>query len=231
MKEIFDIKKIMIASMGSGSGKTIFTCGLVRTLKKQGMRVHPFKSGPDYIDPMYLSRAAGEPCRNLDIFLQGEDGVRRTFLRGCATDSDEDIAVIEAAMGYYDGVAGTDEASAYSIAKLFDVPVILLIKPSGSSMSLAAQIKGMMDFRPDSNISGIVMTDCSKKYYEHLKPLIESECGLTVFGFLPHVKEAEFSSRHLGLYMAGEYEDIDDRFLAISDEILENVDVQGICCL
>ena len=225
------MKKIMIAAMGSGSGKTIFTCGLIVALKKQGLKVHPFKTGPDYIDPMYLSRAAGEPCRNLDIFLQGEDGVRRTFSRGCAFDDDKDIAVIEAAMGYYDGVAGTDEASAYNVARLLSASVILAVNPAGSSMTLAAQIRGMMDFRTDSHISGIVMTDCSKKYYEHLKPLIESECGLTVFGFLPHVREAEFSSRHLGLYMAGEYEDIDDRFLAISDEILENVDVQGICCL
>ena len=221
---------IMIAAMESGAGKTIFTCGLIRVLSDYGYAVFPYKTGPDYIDPMYLSRAAGTPCRNLDIFLQGEDGVRRSYIKPAAGESGN-YAVIESAMGYYDGVGGTDEASAYGVAGLLEVPVVLLVRPAKNSVTLAAQIKGILDFRKDSRIRCVVLTHCSAKRYETLKPLIERECGIRVAGFMPPMDEAKISSRHLGLVTADETDDLEHRFDAIKKAMEENVDVHYICSL
>ena len=239
---------IMIAAMESGIGKTLFTCGLIRVLSAYGYAVFPYKTGPDYIDPMYLSRAAGTPCRNLDIFLQGEDGVCRSYMKAFATDAAskaggsngtkgsaageaENYAVIESAMGYYDGAGGTDEASAYGVAGLLEVPVVLLARPGKNSVTLAAQIKGILDFRKDSRIRCVVLTHCSAKRYENLKHVIERECGIRVAGFMPPMDEAKISSRHLGLVTADETDDLEHRFDAIKKAVEENVDVHYICSL
>ena len=101
------MRRLMLAAMGSGSGKTVVTCALLAALKAQGISVQSFKCGPDYIDPMFHSRVLSVPSRNLDLFLQGEAGVRRTLGRQSA-----ELALIEGAMGFYDGVKGTDRASA-----------------------------------------------------------------------------------------------------------------------
>ena len=94
------MKRIMLSAMHSGAGKTVAVCALLSALKRRGMDVRAYKCGPDYIDPMFHARVLGVPSRNLDLFLQGEDGVRRS-LKQCSGD----IAVLEGAMGYYDGVA------------------------------------------------------------------------------------------------------------------------------
>ncbi len=221
------MKKVMIAAMESGSGKTVFTCGLIRALSKRGYEVSAFKCGPDYIDPMYLKAASGNPCRNLDIFLQGQEGVRKTFGK-CPEDG---FAVIEAAMGYYDGLNNTDESSAYNVAHLLDVPVILLVRPGKNSLTLAAEINGLLGFRQPSKIVGVVLVGCSKKRFGDLKTVIEHECGIDVFGFMPHIPEAEFSSRHLGLFTADEMSDLSERIEVISKALEKNVDVHHICSL
>ncbi len=216
----------MIAAMGSGSGKTIFTCGLIRVLSTRGIDAVPFKCGPDYIDPMYLRAAAKSPCRNLDVFLQTENGVRATFKK-----AGDGFAVIEAAMGYYDGLNGTDESSAYHVARLLDVPVILLVRPAKNSLTLAAEISGIINFRKDSHIVAAVFTDCTKKRYESLKSVIEGECDIPVLGYLPHIREASLPSRHLGLFTAAETDDLDQRFEIIKKAMEEKVDVHYICSL
>ena len=220
------MKGVMIAAMGSGSGKTIFTCGLIRAMSDRGIQVIPFKCGPDYIDPMYLKAAAKSPCRNLDVFLQTESGVRDTI-----KNAGDGFAVIEAAMGYYDGLNGTDESSAYHVARLLDVPVILLVKPGKNSLTLAAEISGIINFRPDSHIVAVVFTDCSEKRYESLKSVIERECSIPVLGFLPHIREASLPSRHLGLFTAAETDDLEHRFEIIKKAMEEKVDVHYICSL
>ena len=134
--------RILISAMGSGSGKTVVTCGLLTALKTRGVGCEAMKCGPDYIDPMFHAKVLGVPGRNLDLFLQGHDGVRRTL-----ESRRESISVIEGAMGLFDGVGGTIEASAWEIAASCGIPVILAVKPGGSSATLAAQIRGLMTFR------------------------------------------------------------------------------------
>lgn len=220
------MKRIMISAMQSGGGKTTLTCALLALLKKRGTAAEAFKCGPDYIDPMFHSRVLGVPSRNLDLFLQGETGVLKTLggARG-------EIAVIEGAMGLYDGIGGADTASAYALAALTKTPVILAVMPRGSSLTLAAQIKGVSQFRRDSHVSGIVLTNCRTMLYEHLKPIIENETGLKVFGCLPPMPELEIPSRHLGLLTAGEIENLTARFDAATEALSRFVDVEALLAL
>lgn len=118
----------MLAALHSGAGKTVVTCALLTVLRRRGMQVRAFKCGPDYIDPMFHSRVLGVPSRNIDLFLQGKAGVRAAFKA-----ADGDIAIVEGAMGFYDGVAGTEIASAWAVAEAADIPVVLVLRPAGRS--------------------------------------------------------------------------------------------------
>ena len=216
----------MLAAMNSGSGKTVVTCALLAALKAQGISVQSFKCGPDYIDPMFHSRVLSVPSRNLDLFLQGEAGVRRTLGRQSA-----ELALIEGAMGFYDGVKGTDRASAWDIARTADVPVVLILRPKGASLTLAAQIRGLQSFRTPSHIAGLLLNDCKPSLYAYLKPILERETGLPVVGFLPPMEEAVLESRHLGLLTAGEIENLTARFEAITRQMEQTVDIDALLAL
>jgi cobyrinic acid a,c-diamide synthase len=218
--------RILISAMGSGSGKTVVTCGLLTALKTRGVGCEAMKCGPDYIDPMFHAKVLGVPSRNLDLFLQGHDGVRRTL-----ESRRESISVIEGAMGLFDGVGGTIEASAWEIAASCGIPVILAVKPGGSSATLAAQIRGLMTFREPNQIAGVILTACRESLYERLKPVIERETGLSVLGYLPPMKEAEIQSRHLGLMTADEVADLRERFLAVAAQMEKTVNIDGILAL
>ena len=179
------MKAFLISAMQSSAGKTVMSCALMAALKRRGLRVEAFKSGPDYIDPMFHSGVLGVPSRNLDLFLQGEQGVRESFAAGNA-----DIAVLEGAMGYYDGLGGTEQCSAWDLANRLELPAFLVLRPKGAGLSLAAQVQGFLRFRESSRISGLLLTDCSQYLAEMLCPLLERECGIPVLGFLPPMEEA-----------------------------------------
>lgn len=217
----------MISAMNSGSGKTVLTCGLLAAWKAWGLSLQAFKCGPDYIDPMFHSRVLTTPSRNLDLFLQGEAGVRRTFARAFGAD----LALVEGAMGFYDGVKGTDRASAWAVADAADIPVILAIRPQGSSLTLAAQIRGLTDFRSPSHIAGLLLNDCKPSLYAHLAPILERVTGLTVLGYLPPMEEAVLDSRHLGLLTAGEVADLSARFGAVGAQLEKTVDIDTLLSL
>ena len=120
------MRQLMLAALHSGAGKTVVTCALLTVLRRRGMQVRAFKCGPDYIDPMFHSRVLGVPSRNIDLFLQGKAGVRAAFKA-----ADGDIAIVEGAMGFYDGVAGTEIASAWAVAEAADIPVVLVLRQIG----------------------------------------------------------------------------------------------------
>ena len=206
--------EVMIAAPASGSGKTSVTCGLLQALKDRGLAPAAFKCGPDYIDPMFHRSVLQVPSRNLDVFLAGEERVRGLYRRhtaGC------DAAVCEGVMGFYDGMTfGGDKASAWDVACLLELPVLLVLHPYGSSLTLAAQVKGMLSFRKDSRIKGLFLNRCSAGLYAALKPMLEEETGVPVLGYLPELEQASLSSRHLGLVTAGEVEDLAQRVRAIA---------------
>ena len=220
------MKALMIGAMQSGAGKTVMSCALMAALKRRGLRVLAFKSGPDYIDPMFHSRVLGVESRNLDLFLQGEAGVRRSF-----ASCQGDVALAEGAMGYYDGLNGGTEASAWELAGILDLPTVLVLRPKGSGITLAAQVCGMRTFRPESRIAGLLLCDCSGRRAESLKMILERECGLPVLGYLPPMEEARLESRHLGLLTADEIEDFQTRFDRIAEQTENSVDLDRLLAL
>ena len=220
------MKRILIAAMGSSSGKTVLTCALLRALQRRGIGAESFKCGPDYIDPMFHRRVLGIPGHNLDRFLMGAEGVHRVLNRQQA-----EVAVVEGAMGYYDGVNGTTEASAWELAAEEDIPVLLAVRPGGSSVTLAAQLRGMLDFRMPSRIVGLFLSACRPSLFERLRPVLERETGLPALGYLPPMEEAGLESRHLGLVTADEVKDLSRRFDAIAETLEKTADIDRLLSL
>ena len=196
----------MIAAAGSGSGKTTVTCGLLQILKNRGIRVQAFKCGPDYIDPLFHTRVIGVPSRNLDLFLSPEDTVRYLLT---ADAEQTDLAVIEGVMGFYDGLGGIrTSAGSYDLAKCTGTPVILILDCKGMSLSAAAMVKGFAEFRSDSHIEGVILNRMSPGLYPALKEEIEKETGIPVVGYVPKLTDCLIESRHLGLVLPCEIEDL-----------------------
>ena len=220
------MKTLMIAAMASGAGKTVTSCAVLSALKKRGVILQAFKCGPDYIDPMFHERVLGIPSRSLDLFLQGEEGVRRTLAR-----ADAELALIEGAMGYYDGVNNTDTASAYALARLTGSPVVLVVPPKGSSLTLAAQLRGILTFRAESAIAALILSNCPESRAATLSPVLERETGLPVLGFLPPMAEARFESRHLGLLTAQEIGDLEARLDALGEAAERYIDLDRLMSL
>ena len=220
------MNKILITAMASGSGKTAVTCALLAALKKRGKTVCAFKCGPDYIDPMFHRAVLGVESHNLDLFLAQEGIVRNLFQKHSAG---YDVAVCEGVMGYYDGLGGvTADASAWHVADTLDLPVLLVVRPKGSSLTLAAQIRGLLSFREYHHIRGILLNECAPMLYQSLAPMLEKETGLPVIGYLPSMKEAAFESRHLGLYTAAEIYDLEKRIDILAEQFEKSVDVERL---
>lgn len=220
-----NLPQIMVAAPASGSGKTAAACALLAALRRRGLAPCAFKCGPDYIDPMFHRAALGVDSCNLDLFLTRPGRLRQLYAQRLAGHG---AAVTEAAMGYYDGAALTDEASAWQVADTLGLPVLLVVRPGGASLTLAAQIRGLTAFRPDSHLAAILLNDCSAGYAARLAPLLERETGLPVIGCLPRLEAARLPSRHLGLYTAGEIADLTPRLEALADALEANADVDRL---
>lgn len=215
-------KRILIAGSGSGCGKTTAVCGLLYGLRKRGLRVGAWKCGPDFIDPMFYRRILGTeaPVGNLDLFFSGEAGVRHLLEEGCMG---LDIAVVEGAMGYYDGIGMTEEAGCYALARAASLPVILVIDPAGMGNSVGALLQGFLGYRRPSGICGALFNRVSRKRYEKLKPLAE-QMGIRTVGFLPPQDAFVLESRHLGLVTAQEIADFDEKLERFYARIADTVD-------
>ena len=209
--------QFLIAAPSSGSGKTTVACAVLAALKKRGADPCAFKSGPDYIDPMFHRSALQVDSHNLDLFLSNREMVRAIFARYAAGHG---AAVCEGAMGFYDGQGLTTRASAWELADTLGLPVLLVVQPGGASVTLAAQIQGLMNFRKNSHVSGILLNSCSEKLYKMLKDLLERETGLPVLGYLPNLPQAAVESRHLGLKTAGEITDIQEKIALLADRLV-----------
>lgn len=217
------LNRIMIAAPGSGSGKTILTCALLKALKNRGEQVVSYKCGPDYIDPMFHEKAIGISSKNLDTFFTGEDVTRKLFLKN---RSEKNFAVIEGAMGLYDGLGGTrEEGSSYHLAKVTETPIVLVIDAKGMGRSVIPVITGFLAYDKEHLIQGVILNKMSKSYYEMIKPLIENELGIRALGYFPDQKDIRIESRHLGLVMPDELADIQKQLQTLSEELERTVDV------
>ena len=220
------IPRILLAAGASGSGKTLITCGLLQALVNRGLKVASFKCGPDYIDPMFHSRVIGTRSRNLDTFFTDGDRTRYLLAKNA---SDCEIAVMEGVMGYYDGVGGiTSRASAYDLASTTDTPVILIVNSRGMSVSLAAYVKGFLEYKKDSHICGVIFNQMSPMLYPRMKKLLEEELSVKVLGYVPKVEDCVIESRHLGLVLPEEIPELKSRLQKLSEVLEKTLDIDGI---
>lgn len=220
----FNIPRIMITAPNSSSGKTTAVCGILKALINKELKVVSCKCGPDYIDPMFHEKVLNTPSKNLDTYFTNYNITKQLFFD---LAKGKDIAVIEGVMGYYDGLAGSSiKASSYDLAKCLKLPVILVINAKGMSLTLAAIIKGIMEYKSDSNIKGVILNQASPMLLKMLKPVIEKECNIKVLGCIPYIKDISIDSRHLGLVKPDEIDDIKEKIKIIADAIEENVDLK-----
>ena len=220
--------RLLLCAPASGGGKTTVTCALLQALVNRGLEPVAFKSGPDYIDPMFHSEVIGAKSRNLDLFLMGEEGVRRSLWENTREGA---LAVIEGAMGYYDGIAMTSRASAWELARVTHTPAVLVMDGRGAARSLAAVVKGLCTLEGDSGIRGVILNRISPMLYPRLKGCIEEETGLRVFGFLPQRPDCSLESRHLGLVTAAEVAHLREKLSALALQAEQTLDLDGLLAL
>lgn len=221
------MNRFVLASTGSGVGKTTFTIGIMRSLMKRGLIVQGFKCGPDYIDPTYHTAVTKRPSRNIDSFMMSHDTVRAIVARA---SQDADAAIIEGVMGFYDGKSPlSNEGSAAHISEITKSPVILIVNAASMARSAAAIVKGFQMLDESSNIVGIIANQLgSKSHFEMVKTAIEQECGIPVIGYLQKGAVPMMPSRHLGLVPAIERGDLDSYFDSLSEAIEETVDIEQL---
>jgi cobyrinic acid a,c-diamide synthase len=187
--------RLLISSPQGRSGKTIVTVGLCDVLKRRGLSIQPFKKGPDYIDPSWLTVAAGRSCRNLDLFLIPEDRLSLSFRLCC---EGVNVALVEGAMGLYDGV--DSRGTTAEIARLLNIPVLLVVNTTRMTGSIAAMVMGYQHFQRDVPIAGVILNYVSGARHESkLRNAVEQYCGIPVVGSIPRDQDLRIMERHLGL--------------------------------
>jgi cobyrinic acid a,c-diamide synthase len=219
--------RIVVAGTHSGVGKTTVASGLMAALARKGLRVAPFKVGPDFIDPSYHALAAGRPGRNLDAFLSGPDLIAPLFAHG---SKGADVAIIEGVMGLFDGKSGGGEyASTAHVAKLLRAPVLLVIDASAMARSAAAIVHGYATFDSGLNLAGVILNRVGSPTHEKMLREAIAPLGVPVLGVLRRDARAGTPDRHLGLVPVAERrEEARTALDATADMIARSCDLGAI---
>jgi len=217
---------LIISALRGGSGKTIFSVGIIAALVQSGKTIAPFKKGPDYIDAGWLALAAGQPCYNLDTFLIQEETIRKSF--SCYTQA-SDLAVIEGNRGLYDSIDREGNTSTAELAKRLDLPVILCIDGTKTTRTMAAVVLGCQQFDPGVRIKGVILNRVAGKRHENnLRTCIEHYCQIPVLGAVPKLKQQVFPERHMGLVPTPEHTWAKTAVSEIAEIISKYLDLDGI---
>ena len=224
---VYQKPRLVIAALRGGAGKTLISLGLLAAWRDyHGLRVVPFKKGPDYIDSGWLAMAAQQPCYNLDPFLMTAEEMLRSFVQRSNTG---DISVIEGNRGLYDGVDIRGSFSTAELAKLLRAPVILIVDATKVTRTAAAQVLGCIQFDPEVEIAGVLLNQVSGKRHEQiLKGAIEHYCKIPVLGVIPRENRNLFPERHLGLVPPQESDNISGALAFASKQINEHVDLEAL---
>ncbi|MGZ5071675.1 MAG: cobyrinate a,c-diamide synthase, partial [Usitatibacter sp.] len=217
---------VMIAAGWRSSGKTTVSVGLAAALARRGLAVQPFKRGPDFIDPQWLSAAAGRNCRNLDLRLQGARGLLDYWRQHAAG---ADIAIVEGSQGLHDGLAEDGSDSNAALARALGIPVVLVLDGRGMGRNAAALVMGLAAFDPRLRIAGVILNRLGGARHEaRLRAAIEAHTGLPVLGALQEDEHLALVERHLGLMPASEVADVRPSIAALADAIEAHVQVDAI---
>ena len=228
----------MIAAPRSGSGKTMVTCGILELLKRKQKNPFSYKCGPDYIDGLFHRKVLGIEGGNLDSFFEKPENMRKKLM----SISENHFPVVEGVMGYFDGLGGdTTAASSWEVADILDLPVVLVVDAKGASLSLAALIKGFQVFKGEgrsfqrdkngNHIQAVILNRISPMLYPRMKAVIEKETGILVAGYVPELDFWQVGSRHLGLVLPGEIENLQGQIRQLGDCLEKTLDVDKLLSL
>ncbi len=217
------VPRIIVAGVTSGVGKTTVSVAVMHALYKKGLKVQPFKVGPDFIDPSYHTLVTDRQSRNLDVWMMGKKGVQECFANAC---QGADIAVIEGVMGLFDGMSGKDNfASTAHVASLLDAPVILVVDASKGARSIAAIVLGFMHFDSKIKIAGIILNNvASERHAGYIAEAFAGKIKAPIVGMIRRNSEIRMEERHLGLVPAPELHETKKKMILdaakyVSDQI------------
>ncbi len=218
------MNRFLISAAHKSSGKTMVSIGLCAALKARGHSVQPYKKGPDYIDPMWLTQASGRACRNLDLYLMHNEDIISTFSRHLS-----EVNLVEGNKGLYDGLALDGSNSNAALAKMLDLPVFLVIDARGMTRGIAPLILGYQAFDRDINIAGVLLNNLGGSRHESkLRAVIEHYTDLPVVGAIHHDERLSIVERHLGLMPSNESHVAAAKIKQIGDAISEQVDLEKL---
>lgn len=231
------LARLVIGAPQGRSGKTTLALGLCAALAARGLIVQPFKKGPDYIDPSWLTEAAGRVCRTLDpFFLVSAEGVRRAFLRGA---DGADVSLVEGNHGLYDSLDDEGSGSTAAVARWLQAPVILVVNTARMSRSVAALVRGYQTFEPDTHIAAVILNNVAPgthtaepgRHERKLRNAIERHCRLAVVGAFPRSHNLIIPDRHLGLVPRAEDEALMPAIEACRDAVERHVDLEAVLAI
>jgi len=218
--------RLVIAAIRGGGGKTVLSLGLVRAFRKKGLRVVPFKKGPDYIDAAWLAAAAGVPCCNLDPYLMTPDGIRDSF---AFRSGGADLTLIEGNRGLFDGRDVKGASSTAELAKLLAAPVVLVVDCTKMTRTVAALVLGCMQLDPETQIQAVILNQIATDRHERVvRQAVEENTGLPVLGAVRRMKADPIPMRHLGLIPRDEYPGAMEQLDRLAGVITDSVDLQAL---
>ena len=217
----------MIAGTNSGVGKTTVTLGIMSALVQKGIKVQGFKAGPDYIDPSHHTFVTGNASRNLDTWVMDSNVCRELFERSATY---ADVSVIEGVMGLYDGsIDSTGHGSSAHLAKILNIPIILVINAKGVAQSAGAMVMGFKEFDKDINLAGIIVNGvANKSHYDIIKKAIEESCSVAVLGYLIKESDITIPERHLGLIPSKEKRINSALYEKLGQMVIETIDTDRL---
>ncbi len=217
---------LVIAGLRGGSGKTVISLGVAAAWRNSDLAVAPFKKGPDYIDAGWLSLAAGRSCYNLDTYLCTASQVQESY---DAHSKNCDIALVEGNRGLFDGIDLEGRTSTAELAKLLNLPLLLVVDCTKSTRTMAALILGCMHFDPELDIVGVVLNRVAGKRHENkVRDNIKQFCNLPVFGAVPKLGSRDFPERHMGLVPMAEHALSMDSVAAAARVAGASIDLDGL---
>lgn len=221
--------RLLISAAHKSSGKTTLSLGLAAALRRRGLSVQPFKKGPDYIDPLWLGVAAGRRCRNLDFFLSPHEELRAQF---AAHGFDADVCLVEGNKGLYDGLDLKGSNSNAALARLLDLPVVLVLDARGMTRGIAPLILGYQAFDRDLRIAGVILNRLGGRRHEaKLRAVIEHYTDVPVLGAVQEDRGLALVERHLGLMPANEADASEHLVGTIADRVADQVDLDRLLAI
>jgi cobyrinic acid a,c-diamide synthase len=221
-----NIPRIALSGLSGGAGKTMLSLGLARCLAGRGLKVKPFKKGPDYIDAVWLGLAASEKAVNLDQFFMQTETLRSLFWQSAAGF---DFAVVEGNRGLFDGLDEEGTTSTADLARLLGLPVVLSLDCTKMTRTAAAVVQGVAGFEPGLNLAGVVLNrSAGERHRNVLVKSIERHTDVPVLGALPKIKPDPIPERHMGLISDREFSQAEEVLKKLAKVVEDHCDVEAI---